>query len=250
MSTETIKISLIHTCNRTIHEGEITLTGDYPNCGIKFISSISQNIEVKGHDYFQCLINLRIELEKQNYYLLCNGARRDLDCGGMMRNSSCGRFGYIAKLGKYLDTVDSVDVFDYAEPNLVGSVSEQEEYYNLYESSLPRTVSYSVESTDRKELFSTSTRKNIIARLCSHSDWQLLEEKSFYDKDLWREINKLWFRFSNTLEQDRWNIDLKIDNYSIHIMFTLGNETLRKTFLKFLNEQLKLSNIMCHLEKM
>lgn len=249
MNTETIKISLIHTCNGTIHEGEITLTGDYPNCGIKFTSSVSQDIEVQGHDYFQCLINLRIELEKQNYYLLCNGARRDLDCGGMLRNASCGRFGYIAKLGKYLDTVDSVDIFDYAEPNLVGSVDEQEEYYNLYASSLPRTVSYSVEFTDGTELLSNSTRKNIIARLCSHSDWQLLEEESFYDKDLWGEINKLWFRFSNTPEQERSNIDLKISNYFIHIMFTLGNETLRETFLTFLNEQLSLSGVIGELKK-
>jgi hypothetical protein len=50
---------------------------------------------------------------------LYNGARRDLNCGGMLRESSCGCFGYIAKLGKYLDIEDSVNVFDYAEPDLV-----------------------------------------------------------------------------------------------------------------------------------
>ena len=71
MSIEEIKISLIDIYNRTIHKGAIVLTGDYPNCGLIFTSSISHDIEVKGHDYFRCLLNLRIELEKQNYYICC-----------------------------------------------------------------------------------------------------------------------------------------------------------------------------------
>ena len=74
-----IAISLIHINQRTIHEGEITLIGEYPHCGIKFTSSITQNIEVQSHDYFRCLSNLRIELEKQKYYSLCNGASTIVD---------------------------------------------------------------------------------------------------------------------------------------------------------------------------
>ncbi|MGL5879620.1 MAG: hypothetical protein ACRC2V_17840, partial [Xenococcaceae cyanobacterium] len=140
MSTETIKISLIHTCNRTIHEGEIILTGDYPNCGFLFTSSINQDIEVKGHDYFACLINLRIELEKQNYYPLCNGARRDVSCEGMLRESSGGCLGRTVKLGKYRHLEHDVYIFDYAEPDLVVSVSEQKEFEEFYRSSLEMNI--------------------------------------------------------------------------------------------------------------
>ena len=63
MNIEKIKTSLIHIYNQTIHEALITLTVDYPNGGILFTSSITQDVEVKGHDYFKCLLNLRIRKE-------------------------------------------------------------------------------------------------------------------------------------------------------------------------------------------
>ncbi len=250
MISKTIEISLIHTGNSSIHKGKITLNGSYPKCSIQFTSSVSQNIEAKGHDYFQCLINLRIELEKKNYYLLCNGARRDLNCGGGIRRASCGCLGYIIKLGKYLDMVDIVNIFDYAKPDLVASVSEQKQYYDFYKSSLPQLISYSVDSIDGTEIFSTITRKKIIERLCYHSDWQLLEEKRFYDKLSNREGSKLWLNYSNNPEIDRWNIDMKITNYSIYIQFTLENDLQREAFLIFLNEQLRLNNVVHQLKKL
>jgi hypothetical protein len=244
MISKKIKISLIHFCDHIIHEGEIILTGDYPNCDIKFTSSVTQDIEFQGHDYFQCLINLRIELEKQKYYLLCNGARQDFICGGMLRRSSCGCFGSIAKLGKYINRRDRVSVFDYAKPDLVGSVSKQKKYYNLYISSLPQIVSYSVESTDGTKLFSNSKRKDVIEQLCSHSDWQLLEKEDFSNKNLCRDGDRLWFVLSNTLKQNKWDVDIRITNYSIYILFTLDNTTQRETLLAFLNEQLRLNNVI------
>ncbi|MGL5804888.1 MAG: hypothetical protein ACRC11_05525, partial [Xenococcaceae cyanobacterium] len=142
MNIERMKILLIHTYNHTIHEGIIVLNKDNLNCSILFTSSISQDIEVKGHDYFACLINLRIELEKQNYYPLCNGARRDVSCGGMLRESSEGRLAYIIRLGEYCDLDEDVEVFEYAKPDLVVSVSEQEEFNELYCRSLPEIISY------------------------------------------------------------------------------------------------------------
>ena len=98
---------------------------------------MSQNIEVKGHDYYASLINLRLELEKQNYYLLGNAARRDISCGGMPRKSSDGCLAYVCRLGEFVYLDDYVNIFDYADPNLIVSVSQQEEFNRLYRSSLP-----------------------------------------------------------------------------------------------------------------
>ena len=145
MSSEKIKVSLIHNVNRTIHEGELKLIGDYPNCGLIFTSAVSRDIEVEGHDYFKCLTNLRIELEKQNYYLLCNGARKDISCGGMLRESSDGCGAYIIRVGEYCHLDEDLYIFDYAEPDLVVSVREQEEFNKLHGNSLPETVSYYAE---------------------------------------------------------------------------------------------------------
>jgi hypothetical protein len=127
-----INILFINILSKTIHEGVVTtLIEDYSSCNLLFTSSISQNIKVKSHDCFESLIELRIELEKQGYYLLCNGARKDVYSGGMLREASCGCWGYIMKLGKIVQEEDEVYIFDYAEPDLVGSVSEQKKNYNL-----------------------------------------------------------------------------------------------------------------------
>ena len=243
MNTDKVIVSLMHLCDHKIQEGEILLTGEYPNCGIELTFSINREIKVKGHDYFKCLTNLRIELEKQNYHISCNGARRDFICGGMMRRGSCGRLGYISKLGKYLNIGDNIPVFDYAEPDLVVSVDKQKKYDDLYTSSLPQIVSYSVESLDGTELISTLIRKKIIARLCSHLNWQLLEEEKFYNKSLRREGNRLFFCFLENKTQNQWNVDMIISNYSIYISFTLNNDVQRENFIIFLNEQLKSNNI-------
>ncbi|MEL4898625.1 hypothetical protein [Crocosphaera sp. Alani8] len=240
MSTEKIKISLIHICNRTIHKGIIVLDKDNPRCSLLFSSSISQDIEIEGHDYFKCLIDLRIELEKQNYYLLCNGARRDVNCSGMSREASSGLYGHIMRLGKYIDLDDEVYIFDYAEPDLVVSVSEQEEFNELHRSSLPAVISYYAESTVfGAELISSQAKENIINQLSSHSDWQLLQ----------REGDRLSFKFLDTPEQPQWNIEIIIKNDSIDILFTVENDINQDAFLTFLNEQLSLNGVICDLKK-
>lgn len=236
MTLEQIKILLIHIYNRTIHEGAIILTGDYPNCGLIFTSSISHDIEVKGHDYFQCLLNLRIELEKQNYYILCNGARKDISCGGMLREASDGLSAYIIRLEEYCHLDESVDIFEYAEPNLVVSVREQEEFSEIHQKSLPEIVGYYAEFA---EPISTQIQENIINQLSYHSDWQLLHRKG----------NRLMLKFFNTSEQPHWNIDIEINKHLINIVLTLGNDLNRENFLIFLNEQCSFYGIVYDLRQ-
>jgi hypothetical protein len=90
MNIKSIEVSLINICNNEVYQGRIELGGNYPSCCLLLTFYDHQNIEVKGYDYFQCLINLRIQLEKQNLNILCNGARKDVCCGGMLRRYSNG----------------------------------------------------------------------------------------------------------------------------------------------------------------
>lgn len=240
MNTEKIKTSLIHIYNKTIHEALITLTGDYPNCGILFTSSITQDIEVKGHDYFKCLLNLRIELEKLNYYILCNGARRDISCGGMLREASDGLSAYIIKLGEYCHVGEDVDIFEYAEPNLVVSIKEQEEFSKIHQNSLPAIIDYYAEFI---KPISSKTRENIIQKLLNYSDWELVSRKS-----LFREGDRLCFKFFNTPKQPHWNVEIEIYNNSVYIMLTLGNDGNQEVVLTLLKEQLTLNNVAYNLK--
>ena len=240
MNLERMKLSLIHIRDRTIHKGIIVLTRDCPNCALLFTSSVTQDIKVKGHDYFQCLINLRIELEKLNYYPLCNGARKNISCGGMLREASEGRLAYLVRLEEYCHLDEDIEVFDYAEPDLVVSVSEQEAFKELHLKSLPEIIGYSTESTGYgAELISPQAQEKIIDRLSSSSDWQLLR----------REGNRLLFKFLNTPEKPRWNIDMTFERTAIDVLFTIGNDTKREAFLTFLNEQLTSNGIVCKFQK-
>lgn len=74
---------------------------------------------------------MRIQLEKQNLNVLCNGARKDVCCGGMSRKYSTGLQGHIIKLGQYINEDDEISIFSYSEPNTVVSINEQKKFYNI-----------------------------------------------------------------------------------------------------------------------
>jgi hypothetical protein len=94
---------------------------------LKFISSIFQN-KYKGTDIFQCLISLRRELAEHNYFPLCNGARIDTYPSGMCGSMGNGFVVLQHRLGKQTSINDILHTFDYAEPDLIGSVEEQLEF--------------------------------------------------------------------------------------------------------------------------
>jgi hypothetical protein len=137
MNIKSIEVSLINICNNEVYQGRIGLSGNYPSCCLLLILYGHQNIEVKGYDYFKCLINLRIQLEKQNLNILCNGATKDVCCEGMLRRYSNGLQGHIIKLGQYISEDNKLSIFGYSEPNTVVSINEQKKFYKLYCSSLP-----------------------------------------------------------------------------------------------------------------
>lgn len=83
-----------------------------------------------GSDSFNSLNLLNKHLEEHGSKLLCNGARIDVYPSGMSRNMGGGVQAYITKLGEHAD--DLVNIFDYAEPKLVGTVEAQELFHQKW----------------------------------------------------------------------------------------------------------------------
>ncbi len=100
---------------------------DCPNLGIK---------KYKGDDLFDALLLMRKSLEKVGIQVLCNGSRKNVFSSGMSRSMGGGRKAYIIKIGSPVKSDSLVDIFEYAEPNLIANISEQNDYFNEWVNSL------------------------------------------------------------------------------------------------------------------
>lgn len=98
---------------------------------LEFIHSNGEKLSFTEGDLFECLTQLRLELEKKSCNPLCNGSRLDVYVSGMERDMGDGNIAHVITPEPSLDIkdVEFVDIFDYAEPNLVVSVKEQFKYY-------------------------------------------------------------------------------------------------------------------------
>ncbi|MGO1056612.1 hypothetical protein [Crossiella sp. CA198] len=76
-----------------------------------------------GADLFKCLLDARVELEKEGMLLCCQGARPDVFPSGMQQQMELGR--YAAVLGGSEEEVEIVDIFAAADSSQVASVESQ-----------------------------------------------------------------------------------------------------------------------------
>jgi len=86
--------------------------------------------EFHGEDLFEALIGLRIALERMGCRLLCAGARADVYPSGMARDLGSARKAYILRIG--FPGVDLIDIFTSAAPELIGTVEEQQKFYDKW----------------------------------------------------------------------------------------------------------------------
>src|SRR5215213_5758555 len=86
-----------------------------------------QRREFIGDDLFEALSSLRQELELSGYQLICAGARVDVFPSGMARSMGSARKAYILPFGK--PATELIDIFGDADPDSVGTVLAQKEYY-------------------------------------------------------------------------------------------------------------------------
>lgn len=126
--TKNVKIRLN---DGTIKQCAIRLSGD-PPWKLLFSGIELRTKEVSGDDLFEAFNALRGELEKIEAQLLFAGARPDVYPSGMSRGMGGGRKAYITRIGAPAFQTDLVDIFDYAGPELVGTVAQQKAFHEKW----------------------------------------------------------------------------------------------------------------------
>jgi hypothetical protein len=148
--------------DRSITEGKIEYFLEQVNPDLwtlEFIHPNSEKLSFTEGDLFGCLTQLRLELEKKSCNPLCNGARLDVYASGMERDMGDGNIASVITPEPSLDIkdVEFVDIFDYAEPNLVVSVKEQFKYYA---SQFNSTYDFKVQNCDDASIIECLIHQN------------------------------------------------------------------------------------------
>ena len=89
----------------------------------------------KSDNIFDSVVELRKKLELNNIYLLCNASAINVYPSGMQKEFG-GTKAYKLQMGKQAALTDVVDIFDYDNELKIGSVKEQEEFYESWLESL------------------------------------------------------------------------------------------------------------------
>ena len=85
----------------------------------------------KSDNIFDSVLELRKKLELKNIYLLCNASVINVYPSGMQKEFG-GTKAYKLQMGKQATLSDVVDIFDYDSELKIGSVKEQEEFYESW----------------------------------------------------------------------------------------------------------------------
>jgi hypothetical protein len=101
-------------------------------CHLQFYNTNLGLIRLEANDFYDCLNALRIILEKQDLFPLCNGATKNIAVSRMTRQMGHGMKCYQIELEKQASIKSMVDLFDPAKPVFVVTVEEQKQFYNLW----------------------------------------------------------------------------------------------------------------------
>ena len=85
----------------------------------------------KSDNIFDSIVELRKKLELNNIYLLCNASAINVYPSGMQKEFG-GTKAYKLQMGKQAVLADVVDIFDYDSELKIGSVKEQEEFFESW----------------------------------------------------------------------------------------------------------------------
>ena len=85
----------------------------------------------KSDNIFDSVVELRKKLELKNIYLLCNASVINVYPSGMQKEFG-GTKTYKLQMGKQATLSDVVDIFDYDSELKIGSVKEQEEFFESW----------------------------------------------------------------------------------------------------------------------
>jgi len=109
---------------------EVTLSfarGD--PCVVEVHGYDAQVLRAEAGDLFDCLVRIRMDLERDGAKILCNGARLDAYPSRMARDMGGGRKVYLMRMGEVARHEDLVGTFDEAPIEKIGSVDDQRNFY-------------------------------------------------------------------------------------------------------------------------
>jgi hypothetical protein len=105
-------------------------------CFLDYVDPQQGPLHLSGQDFFSCLRDLRLVLERQGIKVLCNGARIDAWVSGLASQMSAGGAVYLVKVGQPASPNDVVPLFGPTPAEFVGTVAEQRAYQEQWWASL------------------------------------------------------------------------------------------------------------------
>ena len=87
-----------------------------------------------GPDMFEALVQVRRQIEANGWLIAVQGARRDTYPSGMARDMGGGEKVYILRSGEQTRLEDLVDTIASADPSIIATVDQQEEYWESWRS--------------------------------------------------------------------------------------------------------------------
>lgn len=109
---------------------------DQGKCYILFSNTVFENIELDGHDFFDCLLKLRLFLESKNFLLLCKASMKNVSVSSMSSQMGHGVKAYCLEMNQPASLKNMVNIFDYAPLECVSTVEEQRQFYKEWIESL------------------------------------------------------------------------------------------------------------------
>ncbi|MDW8585905.1 hypothetical protein Q7V18_08640 [Streptococcus suis] len=126
-----IKLPIYYKENEEIKECRLNLIDSDELCGIE-ISLGSQVVKYEAESFFQALIEIRLDLEKDGGIIQCNGSDRHI-FPSPLQMAMGGDKAYLLELGKQATIQNVYDIFDTDKPDLdCVTVLEQKEFYNQW----------------------------------------------------------------------------------------------------------------------
>jgi hypothetical protein len=99
---------------------------------VELDSSAFGTVGASGHDLSAALAGVRAIVEPDGARILCNGSRRDATVSGMLSQSTGAARVYLLDGVPRGQRPPTAGIFDPAEPAMVGTLSEQNEFRRSY----------------------------------------------------------------------------------------------------------------------
>jgi hypothetical protein len=99
---------------------------------LKFEHPEIDSYSAEAGDLFDNLQAIRLYLEQLGWWMLCNGARKDVYPSGMSRESVGGRTVHRMRMGERVHASDHMDMFDPCDREALGSVREQNAFFEAW----------------------------------------------------------------------------------------------------------------------